>query len=281
MPSSTAARVACSASSTRSFFSLTSTSVAPHLDHRDAPGQLGQALLQLLAIIVGGGVLDLCLDLADPALDPLLVARAVDDRGLLFGDDHPLGAAEHVDGDVLELDPEVLADQLTAGQNRDVLEHRLAAIAEARRLDRRNLQPAAQLVDHERGQRFALDVLSDDQERLARLHDLLEHRQQRLQAGELLLVQQDVRLLELDRHLLGVGDEVRREVAPVELHALDHLELGGQALGFLDRDHAFLADLLHRLGDHLADAGIAEPGARALLGPRLQRPALRRGRSCP
>ncbi|MCC2664390.1 MAG: hypothetical protein K0S35_2312 [Geminicoccaceae bacterium] len=167
---------------------------------------------------------------------------------------------------MLELDAEVLADHLAAGQDRDVLEHRLAPVAEARRLDRGHLQAAAQLVDHERGERLALDVLGDDQERPAGLDDLLEHRQERLQARELLLVEQDDRLLELDRHLLGVGDEVGREIAAVELHALDHLELGQQALGLLDGDHAFLADLLHRLRDHLADARIAVGGDGADLG---------------
>ncbi len=65
MPSSTAARVVESASSMRCFFSFSSTSVAaPTLMHRDAAGQLGEALLELLAVVVGGGVLDLGLDLA-------------------------------------------------------------------------------------------------------------------------------------------------------------------------------------------------------------------------
>src|SRR6185436_9104845 len=45
--------------------------------------------------------------------------------------------------------------------------------------------------------------------------------------------------------------------AAVELHALDDVELELEALGLLDRDHAFLADLLHRLGDLLADDGVA------------------------
>src|ERR1700722_4447341 len=86
MPSCTAARVAFSASSTRSFFSLTSTSVAPPTritatpragrlqpapapvllplapapgaaaaaDPRAAAGELGEPLLQLLAVVVRG-----------------------------------------------------------------------------------------------------------------------------------------------------------------------------------------------------------------------------------
>ena len=38
-------------------------------DHRDAARELGQALLELLTVVVRGGLLDLRLDLADAALD--------------------------------------------------------------------------------------------------------------------------------------------------------------------------------------------------------------------
>src|SRR3981081_41303 len=90
MPSSTAARVACIASSTRSLRSFTSISVDPPTrihapppatlarraraapaarDPRAAAGELGQPLLQLLAVVVGGGLLDLLADLGASALD--------------------------------------------------------------------------------------------------------------------------------------------------------------------------------------------------------------------
>src|SRR5437899_5235842 len=36
-------------------------------------------------------------------------------------------------------------------------------------------------------------------------------------------------------------------------HALDHFELVVEPRAFLDRDHALLADLLHRFSDGLAD----------------------------
>ena len=117
----------------------------------------------------------------------------------------------------------------------DVLEHGLAAVAEARRLDGGGLQRAAQLVDDERGQRLALDVLGDDQERPAGAGHLLEHRQQVLHRADLLLVDQDERVLEHHFHALRVGDEVGREVAAVELHALDDLERGLHASCLLRR----------------------------------------------
>jgi hypothetical protein len=79
-------------------------------------------------------------------------------------------------------------------------------------------------------------------------------------------VDEDVHILELGHHLLGVGDEVRREIAAVELHALDDVELGLGGLGLLDRDDALVADLLHRLGDHVADRLVAVRGDGADLG---------------
>src|SRR5712671_4914676 len=232
----------------------------------DTAGELRQALLEFLAVVVGGRLLDLRLDLANPAFDVLLLARAVDDRGVLLLDAHLLGLAEHVERDILELDAEIFADELAAGQDGDVLEHRLAAIAEAWRLHRRHLQAAAQLVDDEGGERLALDILGDDQERPTRLHHRLEHRQHRLQARELLFMQQDEGILQLAYHLLGVRHEIGREIAAIELHALDDVELGLEALRLLDRDHALVADLLHRLGDHLADLALAIAGDGADLG---------------
>ena len=79
-----------------------------------------------------------------------------------------LGVAEQVERGVLELEADVLADDLGAGEDRHVLQHRLAALAEAGGLDGDRLERAADLVDDERGERLALDVLGDDHERPCR-----------------------------------------------------------------------------------------------------------------
>src|SRR6185436_1810985 len=129
---------------------------AADLDHRNAAGQLRETLLELLTIIVGGGDFDLLADLLDAALDGFGVTGAIDDRGVVLVDRDTLGLAQHLEGDVLELDTEIFADHLAVGQDGDVLEHGLTAIAEARRLDGRDLEAAAQLVDDERGKRLAL-----------------------------------------------------------------------------------------------------------------------------
>src|SRR5665647_2538815 len=244
---------------------------AADADHRNAAGQLGQTFLQLFLVIVRGCFLDLRLDLGDARLDLGLLAGAVDDGGVFLVDHHLLGAAQHVDGDVLELDAEIFRDRLAAGQDRDVLQHGLAAISEARSLDGRDLQAATETVDDEGGERFAFDVFRDDDQRLAGLHHGFEQRQQFVQVGELLLVDQDVGVIEFNAHLVGVGDEVGRDVAAVELHAFDDIEFGFQRLGFLNRDDALVADLLHGVGEELADLGVAVGGDGADLGDFLVR----------
>src|SRR5207244_2117737 len=121
------------------------------------------------------------------------------------------------------------------------------AISEARSLDGGNLQDAADLVQNQGGKGVALDVLSDDEDRAASAGGLLEERQEVLRGADLLLVDEDQRLLEDDFHSLGVGDEVGADVAAVELHTLDDVERGLSASRLFDGDNAVLADLVHRL----------------------------------
>ena len=223
------------------------------VDHRHAAGQLRQTLLELLAVVVRGGLVDRDLDLLDAPVDLVLLARAVDDRGVVLVDHDPLRAAEIAHHRVLQLEADLFRDHLAAGEHRDVLQHGLPAVAEARRLDRGDLQRAAKLVDHQGGQRLSLDIFRDDQERLAHLGDLLEDREQVLHGRDLLVVDEDHRLFEHRLHPLRIGDEVGGQVAAVELHALDRVQLGLEAARLLDGDHAVLADLLHRFGDQFAD----------------------------
>src|SRR5207247_7914240 len=110
-----------------------------HLDHCNAANQLGQTLLQLLAVVVGGGLLDLRPDLLHPALDIGALSAAIDECGVVLVDRHALGSAELLDLDALELDAEVLRDRLAASENSNILQHRLATIAEARSIHSSNV----------------------------------------------------------------------------------------------------------------------------------------------
>src|SRR6185437_7415616 len=226
------------------------------LDHRNTAGQLGHALLQLLLVVVRRGLLDLRLDLRDARLDLLRLTGTIDDRGVFLGDDDALGATQIGDRGLLQRQADFLGHDLAVGEDRDVFQDRLATVTEARRLDGGDLDDAADGVDDQGGQRLALDFLGHDQQRLAGLGNGFQHRQQLAHVRHFLVVDQDVRVIQLDLLALLVVDEVRRQVAAIELHALDHVELVLQTRAFLDRDHAFLADFLHRGGDDVADVGV-------------------------
>ena len=200
------------------------------LDDGNAAREFGETLLQLLAIEVGIGLLDLLLDHLDAAFDRIRLAVAVDDRRLFLGDRHALGLAELIGRHLVELQAELFGDDRRAGERGDVLEHLLAAVAEARRLHRDRRERAAQLVDDERRERFALDVFGDDEQRLLHLDDLLEQRQDVGDRRDLALGHENVRIVEHGFHALGVGDHVRRDVALVELHAVLGLDLGLERL---------------------------------------------------
>src|SRR5690606_10453402 len=81
-----------------------------HADDRHTTGQLRQALLELLAVVVGRALLDGDLDLLNAALDGLLIALAADDRRLVLRGDDLLRAAQVLDGRALELAANFLAD---------------------------------------------------------------------------------------------------------------------------------------------------------------------------
>src|SRR5690606_17176374 len=83
---------------------------------------------------------------------------------------------------------------------------------------------------------------------------------QRLGGGNFFFVDEDERIAELDLHLVLVGAEVRREVAAVKLHTLDDVHVSVDAFTLFDGYHAVGTDLLHRIGDRLADCGIIVGG---------------------
>jgi len=226
------------------------------LDDRNATRQLRETLLELLTIPVGIGVLDLALDLGHTTVDVGGFAGALDDGGLVLGHHDLAGGAEQVEGGRVELEADLLADDLTTGEDGHVGQHRLAALTEARGLDGHRVERATDLVHDKGGERFTVDVLGDDEEGLTRLHDLLEDGEHVLHRGDLRVHEEDVRVVEDGFLTLEVGDEVRRQVALVELHALDEVEIHAEGVGLLNGDHAVLADLVDGIGDDATDDGV-------------------------
>ena len=106
------------------------------VDDGDAAGELGEALLELLAVVIAGGLFDLTADLIHAALDVLLRTGAFDDGGVLLVDGDALGLAEiiegagkskTIEGRVKQLRTQI--DETTSDYDREKLQERLAKLA--------------------------------------------------------------------------------------------------------------------------------------------------------
>src|SRR3546814_2177594 len=87
-------------------------------------------LLELFTVVIAGGDFDLLTDRFHAALDRIGFTGAINDGGVVLVDGDALGLAEHADGHALQLDAQVFGNHLALGQDRDVFQHGLAAIAE-------------------------------------------------------------------------------------------------------------------------------------------------------
>src|SRR6185436_9562402 len=191
------------------------------LDNRDTAGELCDTLFDFLSVVVRLRVLDHRSQRLNAIGDVLLAAGAIDDGGVVLGHTNSLGGAQLLERGLCEGESGAFRDHSSARQNRDVLQHVFAPIAETGRLDGRHLQHTAQLVDDQYGQRLGVDVVGHYEQRPAALRDGLQQRNELPHARQLLLAKQHVRPLELDAHRVRVVDEIRRQVPAVELHAVD------------------------------------------------------------
>jgi hypothetical protein len=71
-------------------------------DNRGAAGELGGTFLELLAVVVCGDDLELGFYLVQAVLDLREVTGAVEDGGVVLGDDDLAGAAELIEPGILE-----------------------------------------------------------------------------------------------------------------------------------------------------------------------------------
>ena len=224
-----------------------------NLDDGNAASQLGQTFLQLLAIVIGIGVGDFGTNLSHAGSHVFLGAAAGHDGGLILGDDDLLGSAEHGHVDGVKLETQFVGHDLCAGQNGHILQHGLATVTEARSLDGAGLEGATDVVQDQGRQSLAVDVLGDDQQRLAGLHDQFGDVYDVLLGAQLAGGQQDVRFFEHCGLIFGVGHEVRGNVALVETHAFGEVQIQAETVVVLNGHNTILANLVQRLSDLLAD----------------------------
>ena len=224
-----------------------------HLDHGHTTGQFGDPLIELFAVVIGVGVVELAANGANPGGYGVLVITGGHNRGAVFGDRDPAGAAQIRQGDLVEGHGLVFAHHGGAGEDGDVGQHGLAAIAKARRPHGGHLQHAPVLVHHQGGEGFAVHFFREDQQRLAGFGHGFQHRHQIGDCADLAVGDQQQGIFKDAFAPVLVGHEIGRAVAAIKGHAFGDLQLGGQGGGFLHGDHAIGTHLGHGLGNHAAD----------------------------
>src|SRR5690606_3274958 len=97
------------------------------LDDGNAADELRQPLLQLLAVVVAGGVVDLRADFSLATLDLVLLAGPIDNGGIILVDLDALGLTQIRARYVREFQTQLLAGRLTTRAAGDGRAHLLAA----------------------------------------------------------------------------------------------------------------------------------------------------------
>ncbi len=239
-----------------------------NLDDGYAADELGQTFLELLLVILRGGLFELCLDLGSALPDGFRISCALDDGGLFLGHADLLGTSKHGEISVFKLDADILGNDLTTGHSGDILEHGLPSLAESRGLYGHRLHGSTELVDHEGCEGLSLDILGDDEQRFARLHHLLQERDHVLDVADLAVVNENVGVVKACFHPLWIGHHVGAHIALVELESFDHLKGSPNGLAVLHGNYTVFANFLHSFGDEFSD-GLVVGGNSRYLGDLL------------
>ncbi len=238
-------------------------------DQGDSADHLGQPFLEFLPVIIRSRLFDLCSDLLDPCLDIFAFSLSFNDRRVVFVDHDLFGVTQPFHTDVLELHTDIFSDHLSSGEDGDIFQHGFSSVAESRSFNRSAMEGSFKLVDDQCGQSFTFDLFGDDQQRLSHLGHVLQQRQEFSQVADLLLMEKNQRIFEDTFHPVRVSDEIRGQIAPVELHSFNDIHRRLQALSLFHCDDAVFSDFVHGLGDNTADGLIIIGGYRSNLGNHL------------
>ena len=143
-----------------------------NVDDSYTTSKLSKTLLELLAVVIGRCVLDLRrIWLHAPVMASLATSPStmvVLSLVMVI----TLGRTEVIELNILKLDAEILGDDRTTCEDRDVFEHSLAAVTETRCLDSSHVQGSAESCSQRGRESFTVYVFSDDQKWLAALGSL-------------------------------------------------------------------------------------------------------------
>jgi len=225
-----------------------------HADDCHTAGELRQPFLEFFAVIIAGGFVNFHADLLDASLDSIGITGTAHNGGAVLVCHNLVRLTKIGNRGGFQLASHFFGDHGCAGEDSDVLQHGFAAIAKTGGFDSQRRPHAADAVEDEGRQGFAVNIFGDDHKfALAHLEQFFQDGDDIGSGGNLAVVDQDVGLVEDNFHPVGIGDEVGRNVAAVKFHAFHVFGFKFQTLGFFHRDDAVLANLVHYLGNQVAD----------------------------
>ncbi len=231
-------------------------SSSTYLDDCNTASQFGQTLLQLLFVVIRGGIFDLLANLGHTAFDIRLLASTVNDGGVVLIQNHTLGVTQVLQGGGVQAQADFFGNHGTTGQDGNILQHGLATVTKARSLNSSHFDNATHVVDNQSRQSFAFNIFGNDQQRAAGFGNSFQNRQQLTDVGNFLVNQQQQRLFQLSHHGVRLVDEVRRQVAAVKLHPFNNSQFVFQTGAFFNGNYTFFANLFHRVGDDVTNGAV-------------------------
>ena len=132
------------------------------IDLRNAAGEFGKTFLQLLAVVIAGGIFHLTLDLLNATLNVLGLACAFNKRASVLGHRDLFRATKLCKREVFKRHAEFFHHCFTANKRGNVAEHFLATITKTWRLDSADFKNATKFVHHKCGKRFAVNVFGNN-----------------------------------------------------------------------------------------------------------------------
>src|SRR5690554_2382867 len=144
-------------------------SSSTYLDDCNTASQFGQTLLQLLFVVIRGGIFDLLANLGHTAFDIRLLASTVNDGGVVLIQNHTLGVTQVLQGGGVQAQADFFGNHGTTGQDGNILQHGFATVTKARSLNSSHFDNATHVVDNQSRQSFAFNIFGNDQQRAAGL----------------------------------------------------------------------------------------------------------------
>jgi len=226
------------------------------LNDGNSTGESTNTLLELLSVVVTGGLLHLVSESLNTLGDFSRFSSSSHDNDIVLRDDDLLGRSHDGNIGIGEALSEVLRDELGTSGDSDILHGVTSVVTESRGLDAANLESTTELVDNEGGESLRLNILSNDEEGLLGLHAALEEGEELLDGADLLVKEEKGSILEDTLLGLGVSDEVGGNESTVPLESLNVLNFSLKRFAFRDGDGSVSSESLENAGNESSNDGI-------------------------